>query len=78
MRGMTTRKRRNTPKGKREPVSHIKGWQTVKDAERQSGLSKQRIHVLLGQGRIPHREMLRIKLVPNPLPTAKPPPKLAR
>ena len=62
---MTTRKRK---KGKREPISHLRGWQTVTDAERQSGTSRQRIHVLVKQKRIPHREILGIKLVPNPLP----------
>ena len=70
---MTKRKRRNTPKGKREPISELRGWQTIKDAERQSGLSKQRIHILVKQKRIPHREKYRIKLVPLPLPVAKPP-----
>lgn len=51
----------------------MRGWQTVRDAERQSGLSKQRIHILIKQNRIPHREKYRIKLVPVPLPAAKPP-----
>lgn len=54
--------------GKKAPRSHIKGWQTLTEAAAQSGLSRQRIHILIQGGRLPHREMLGLILVPAPLP----------
>jgi hypothetical protein len=57
--------------GKKAPRSHVKGWQTLTEAAAQSGLSRQRIHILLQSGRIPRRDMLGLVLVPAPLPAPK-------
>jgi len=67
---MTTKKQ-----GSAAPISPYKGWQTVSEAEANGRLSRQRIHVLVTQGRIPSRQIpgTSIKLVPKPLPAAKPP-----
>lgn len=59
--------------GKNAPRSHLKGWQTLTEAAAQSGLSRQRIHILIQQKRLPYREIMGILLVPVPLPAAKPP-----
>lgn len=59
--------------GKKAPRSHVKGWQTLTEAAAQSGLSRQRIHILLTDKRIPHRTMLGVILVPTPLPKPKAP-----
>ena len=59
--------------GKKAPRSHLKGWQTLTEAAAQSGLSRQRIHVLVTANRIPHRSIMGILLVPSPLPKPKAP-----
>lgn len=65
----------NKRKGNGAPTSPYKGWQTLAQAKSQSGLSKQRIHVLVSDNRIPHRNIpgTGIILVPKPLPTPKAP-----
>jgi hypothetical protein len=57
--------------GKKAPRSHVKGWQTLTEAAAQSGLSRQRIHILVADKRIPRRDMLGLVLVPVPLPVPK-------
>jgi len=57
--------------GKKAPRSHVKGWQTLTEAAHHSGLSRQRLHILLKDKRIPHRVMLGVILVPSPLPAVK-------
>lgn len=68
MRNMKTRK---SKKGTREPVSHLAGWQTVTDAERESSISRQWIHKLVSAKKVPHKAMLGVILVPKPFPYAR-------
>ena len=58
--------------GKKAPRSHVKGWQTLTEAAAESGLSRQRIHILVGEKRIPRKDMLGLVLVPRPFPAVKP------
>lgn len=53
--------------------SHIKGWQTMAEAAKEKGITKQRIHQLVNADRVPHREMLGVLLVPRPFPKPKAP-----
>jgi hypothetical protein len=59
------------PIGKKAPRSTLKGWQTLTEAA-EYGLSRQRLHILIGADRIPHRKIMGITLVPKPLPPVKP------
>lgn len=56
---------------KKAPRSHVKGWQTLTEAAAQCGLSRQRLHILVQDKRIPSREIMGVLLVPSPLPARK-------
>lgn len=60
------------PLPKKAPRSHVKGWQTLSEAAEQSTISRQRLHILMKAGRIPHRKMMGMILLPRPLPAVKP------
>lgn len=52
-------------------VNPMKGWQTVGDAVRERGVSRQRIHQILDEQDIKCQLMLGVLLVPKPFPKAK-------
>jgi len=48
--------------------SHVKGWQTISEAARERGVTRQRIHQLVDAYKVRTRTIYGIFLVPKPFP----------